>query len=159
MMRINRDIRFSRDKTPYKANFFTFINRDGKKSPFAGYYLHVKPGGESFTGGGIYMPESKVLQKIREGIDRDFDTWRSLAEDKSLIRVFPEGVQASGMLKRPPRGWDHSNPAVDYLKYKGYYTQRFLSDKECMKEDFIGELLSTFRAAKPLVDFINKTIE
>ena len=127
LMRINRDIRFSKDKTPYKTNFFAFINKGGRKSPYAGYYLHVEPGA-SFAGGGIYMPEPAILEHVRGEIDRFFKEWQSIVQGKELLHFFPEGVQPSGKLVRPPKGYDISNPAIDYLKFKGYFTQRFLDN-------------------------------
>jgi uncharacterized protein (TIGR02453 family) len=157
IMRINRDIRFSKDKSPYKTNFFAFINREGKKSPFAGYYLNVQPG-ESFTGGGIYMPEPSVLAKLRQHIDQNFEDWMKIVNESSFLKAYPEGVKPSGQLSNPPRGYDKSNPAIEYLKFKGYFTQRFLKDHELTSTDFVDQLITGFRTAKPLVDFINTSI-
>jgi uncharacterized protein (TIGR02453 family) len=157
IMRINRDIRFSKDKSPYKTNFFAFINREGKKSPFGGYYFHLEPGA-SFGGGGIYMPEPAVLDQVRREIDLHFDEWESLISEKVFSSQFPEGVLPSGKLTRPPKGFDASNPAIAYLKYKGYYTQRFFSDKEVIAPGFAEELLGVFRTAQPLVGFINRAL-
>ena len=124
IMRINRDIRFSKDKSPYKTNFFAFINRGGRKSPWGGYYLHLEPGA-TFAGGGIYMPEPSVLEQTRREIDTHFGEWQSIVADKEFTNHFPEGVLPSGKLARPPKGYESTNPAVEYLKFKGYYTQRF----------------------------------
>ena len=100
IMRINRDIRFSKEKSPYKTNFFAFINKGGRKSPWGGYYLHLEPGG-SFAGGGIYMPEPVVLEQTRREIDAHFDEWQSIIAEKGFVRHFPEGILPSGKLKRP----------------------------------------------------------
>ena len=118
IMRINRDIRFSKEKSPYKTNFFAFINKGGRKSPLGGYYLHLEPGG-SFAGGGIYMPEPAVLELTRREIDTHFEEWQSISAEKGFSLQFPEGILPSGKLKRPPKGYESSNPAVEYLKYKG----------------------------------------
>jgi uncharacterized protein (TIGR02453 family) len=157
IMRINRDIRFSKDKSPYKTNFFVFINWEGKKSPFGGYYFHLEPGA-SFGGGGIYMPEPAVLDQVRREIDLHFDEWESLISEKVFLSQFPEGVLPSGKLSRPPKGYEASNPAITYLKYKGYYTQRFFSDKEVSAAGFTEELLGVFRTVQPLVGFINRSL-
>ena len=157
IMRLNRDIRFSKDKTPYKTNFFAFINKGGRKSPYAGYYLHIEPGA-SFIGGGIYMPESVVLEQIRREIDNSYKEWNSIVERKDLIFFFPEGVRASGKLVRPPKVYESDNPAIDYLKFKGYYTQRFLGDKEITDSNFVSSLTETFISVKPLIDFLNRSI-
>jgi uncharacterized protein (TIGR02453 family) len=157
IMRINRDIRFSKDKTPYKTNFFAFINKGGRKSPYAGYYFHVEPGA-SFVGGGIYMPETPVLEKVRLKINNSFSEWQSIVTHKELLVNFPESVKPSGKLKRPPKGYDSTNPAVDYLKFKGYYTQRFFSDDEVIDPGFVVLLAETFRSVNPLIDFLNRAL-
>ena len=154
IMRINRDIRFSKDKTPYKTNFFAFINKGGRKSPHAGYYLHIAPG-ETFVGGGIYMPEPDILDKIRTEIDTSFFEWQSIVSNKELLFSFPDGVKASGKLVRPPKGYESTSPAIDYLKFKGYYTQRFFSDHEVTDAGFVALLSEKFRSVKPLIDFLN----
>ena len=158
IMRIYRDVRFSRDKSPYKTNFFVFINRGGKKSPFGGYYVHIGPEGESFAGGGIYMPAPDVLERLREEIGGHFSEWRSILSDEAFCRAFPEGVLPSGLLKRPPKGYLAEDPAIDYLKYKGYYTQRFFPDAEVTAPGFITRLSGLYRTVKPMVDFLNRPL-
>jgi uncharacterized protein (TIGR02453 family) len=157
IMRINRDIRFSKDKTPYKTNFFAFINKGGRKSPYAGYYLHIEPGA-TFIGGGIYIPETAVLDQIRREIDGSFREWESIVQSKELLLSFPESVKASGTLVRPPKGYESTNPAIEYLKFKGYYTQRFLGDQEVTDPGFALSLADKFRSVKPLIDFINRAL-
>jgi uncharacterized protein (TIGR02453 family) len=157
VMRIYRDVRFSKDKTPYKSNFFAWINKAGKKSPAAGYYFNLEPGA-SFFGGGIYMPESKVLANIRENIDQHFEKWKKVANDKSLTGYFGE-IKPSGKLSRPPKGFDPENPAIEWLKYKGFFTQKNLTNQELLDDQLLKKILSGYQAAKPLVDFINGSIE
>jgi uncharacterized protein (TIGR02453 family) len=157
IMRINRDIRFSKDKSPYKTNFFAFINKGGRKSPFGGYYFHLEPGA-TFIGGGIYMPEPVVLDKLRRQIDLHFNEWNAIVSMQEFTSLFPKGVEPSGKLKRPPKGYEITNPAVEYLKFKGYYTQRFLGDKEVTDPAFVPRLADTFLAAKPMIDFLNSAL-
>ena len=157
IMRINRDIRFSKDKSPYKSNFCAFINRRGRKSQWGGYYLHLEPGA-TFAGGGIYMPEPAVLEQTRREIDAHFGEWQSIIAQKEFSFQFPEGVLPSGKLVRPPKGYDATNPAVEYLKFKGYYTQRFFSDEEVTDPGFVAELANTFRVVHPLVEFLNEAL-
>ena len=157
IMRINRDIRFSKDKSPYKSNFFSFINKDGRKSPWGGYYLHLKPGG-TFAGGGIYMPEPAVLEHTRGRIDTHFAQWQSIIAEKKFTLHFPEGVLPSGKLVRPPKGYESTNPAIEYLKFKGYYTQRFFTDNEVTDPAFISKVVQTFRAVQPLIEFLNRAL-
>lgn len=157
IMRINRDVRFSKDKSPYKTNFFAFINRGGRKSPFGGYYLHVEPGA-SFVGGGIYMPEPAVLEQLRGEIDRHFSEWHAIISKPEFIARFPKGVEPSGALKRPPKGYEATNPAIEYLKYKGYYTQQFLSDLEVTDSGTVSRLADTFLISRPMIDFLNRAL-
>lgn len=157
IMRINRDIRFSKDKSPYKTNFFAFINREGKKSPFAGYYFSVEPG-ESFYGGGIYMPESPILSKIRQEIDYNLDEWQNIVSGRAFKKTYG-AVKPSGKLTRPPRGYSDDNPAIDWIKYKGYYTQKMMPAQELHNEDLVKNILPGFKALNPMIDFINRSIE
>lgn len=157
IMRIYRDIRFSSDKTPYKTGFFAYINKGSKKSPFGGYYLHLEPGA-SFAGGGVYMPDPAVLAKIRQEIDTCFPEWQAIAGNAELLAHFPEGIRASGMAKRPPKGYEISNPAIEFIKYKGYYTQQFYGDNEVTSADFVAALTDSFRSVKPVIDFLNRAI-
>ena len=158
IMRINRDIRFSKDKSPYKTNFFAFINKGGRKSPWGGYYLHLEPG-KTFAGGGIYMPEAAVLELTRREIDTHFAEWQTIiANDKEFSLHFPEGVLPSGKLVRPPKGYESTNPAIEYLKFKGYYTQRFFADDEVTDPGFVAEVARSFQAVNPLVQFLNRAL-
>jgi uncharacterized protein (TIGR02453 family) len=156
IMRINRDIRFSKDKTPYKTNFFTFINKEGKKSPYGGYYVSISPE-ESFFGGGIYMPDNKILAAIRQEIDYNLNEWEQIVHAESLQNIFGE-VKPSGLLSRPPKGYEKDHAAVEWLKFKGYYTQKFLQSEALTHRNLTERILTGFRAAKPLVDFINRSL-
>jgi len=158
IMRIYRDVRFSRDKSPYKTNFFVFINRSGRKSPFGGYYVHIGPEGKSFAGGGVYMPGPAVLELLREEIGGHFSEWCSILSDEAFQTEFPEGVLPSGLLKRPPKGYESSDPALEYLKYKGYYTRHFFGDAEVTAPEFTGKLAALFRSVQPMVDFLNRPL-
>jgi uncharacterized protein (TIGR02453 family) len=157
LMRINRDIRFSRDKSPYKTNFFAFISKGGRKGPCGGYYFHIEPGA-TFAGGGIYMPEPAVLDRLRREIDAHFGEWQSIISQKKFSSQFPEGILPSGKLVRPPKGYDISNAAIEYLKFKGYYTQRFFADHEVTNPGFVAELAETFNVVNPLVQFLNRPL-
>ncbi|HAA16637.1 MAG TPA: TIGR02453 family protein, partial [Cytophagales bacterium] len=103
LTRINRDIRFSKDKTPYNAHFFTTLSAGGKKSPMAGYYLRVSPD-ESFHGGGVYMPDNAVLGKIRQEIDYHVEEWKAIVEGPELTTHYG-ALQTNGALSRPPKGY------------------------------------------------------
>jgi len=157
IMRIYRDVRFSKDKIPYKTGFFAYVSAGGRKGPLAGYYLHLEPEA-SFAGGGLYMPEAPVLARTRQAIDTRFAEWNSIVTAPGLLSMFPEGVVPSGATKRPPKGYEETNPAIHYLRYKGYYTQRFFSDEEVISDSF-DELLGTCcREVMPMVAFLNTAI-
>jgi uncharacterized protein (TIGR02453 family) len=157
IMRIYRDVRFSKDKTPYKTGFFAYICKGGKKSPFAGYYLHCEPGG-SFIGGGLYMPEPAILAMVRQAIDSRYEEWHSIVTNQEMIAQFQRGVLPSGETKRPPKGYDASNPALHYLRFKGYYTQRFFSDGQLLDEGFVETVADSCRTVRPMVAFLNEAI-
>jgi uncharacterized protein (TIGR02453 family) len=156
--RINRDVRFSADKTPYKPNFFLILNEGGKKSPLACYFLHLEPGGKSFAGGGVYMPPAPELLKFREEIKYEFAVWKKIVLKKEFLKAFPEGIQAPEVLKNVPRGFEPTDPAAEYLKMKGFFALRYLSDEELQSNNLLKSLLKLFQTAKPLVDFLNRGI-
>jgi uncharacterized protein (TIGR02453 family) len=156
--RINRDIRFSKNKTPYKTNFFALICAGGKKSPMAAYYLQIEPGNNSFAGGGVYMPMPPDLYKFRQEIDYGFDEWKSIVQSKQFKQVFPSGIQSPEILKRIPKGYDESNPAIEYLKMKGYYTFNGYSDSELQDKSGLTSILKDYRTTKPLIDFLNRAL-
>ncbi len=157
MMRIHRDTRFSKDKTPYKTGFFAFAGKGGWKAGNAGYYLHIEPGA-SFVGGGLYMPEPPILDKTRRAIDARHQEWLSIVTGPGLLAGFPEGVLPSGETKRPPKGYGATNPAIAWLRYKGYYTQKFFEDGELVAADFPERLGLTCKAVLPMVRFLNDAI-
>src|SRR6187551_2755078 len=110
--RINRDVRFSKDKRPYKNNMAAYFSRGGKKASVAGYYFHFQPG-QSYAAGGFYSPMPPELSKIRQEIDYGFDEWKKIIHHKSFKRFFPEGVKGMEVLTRPPKGYDPNNPAIE----------------------------------------------
>ncbi|HEY6954396.1 MAG TPA: DUF2461 domain-containing protein, partial [Flavisolibacter sp.] len=102
--RINRDIRFSKDKRPYKENFGAFIARGGKKSIYAGYYFHLAPG-NSFAGGGLWQPEPANLKKVRQEIDYNWEEFQSIVKNKTFKKTFGDLYKGEDMsLKRMPKG-------------------------------------------------------
>jgi len=158
IMRIYRDVRFSKDKTPYKTGLFAYVSKGGRKGALAGYYLHLEPG-NSFGGGGLYLPEAPVLARTREAIETSFDEWNAIVTAPELLAAFPDGVLPSGVLKRAPKGYDETSPAIEWLRYKGYVTQRFFSDGEVVDEPFIEQLGDCCHAVMPMVAFLNSAIE
>ena len=159
MFHINRDIRFSKDKTPYKTNFGASIKRGGKKSPFAGYYFHCAPG-ESFAGGGIWMPEAADVKKVRQEIDYNFDEFKGIVESKSFKKVFGGLYHSPEVsLSTVPKGYEKDNPAIEYLKFKSIIAERHIPDEQLTKGSLHKTTVNTFLALKPLIDFINTAVE
>ncbi|CAN5758969.1 DUF2461 domain-containing protein [soil metagenome] len=158
MFRINRDVRFSKDKKPYKNNMAGYFNKAGKKGIGAGYYLHLQPG-ESFAAGGIWMPEPLVLSKIRQEIDYNFDEWKKMVSASSFKKNFPGGLENSDRLSRPPKGYEADNLAIEYLKLKNFIVSRSFTDAEIISKGFEAEVAKTFKAMKPMIDFFNRAID
>lgn len=158
VFRINRDVRFSKDKSPYKTNFSAYFNKGGKKSNGAGYYLSIQPG-QSMAGGGIWMPQPADLAKVRQEIDYNFNDWKKMINQSGFKKMFPDGISSEEKLSRPPKGYEHDNPAIEFIKMKNYIVSRRFSDKEVTDRSFIHSVAATFKAMKPLIDFINQAID
>lgn len=156
LMRINRDIRFSKDKSPYNPRFFTTIGQGGKSAPFAGYYFNLAPG-ESFYGGGLYMPDNKILQPVRTAIEYRLSEWEEIVHAPQLSAAFGS-VLSNGELKRPPKGFDKESPALAWIKWKGFYTKKDLSDADLIQPDFVETMIRDLQALYPLISFLNESI-
>ena len=158
--RINRDIRFSKDKTPYKTNMGASFNRGGKKSIFAGYYFHLEPGGKSFVGGGLWMPEPIALKKLRQEIDYCFPEFKKIITSPSFKKQYPGlEMDETQMLVNVPKGYEKDNPAAAFLKLKSFVATKDIPDTLLLKEDLLDEVDLDFRALMPLVKFMNRSME
>jgi uncharacterized protein (TIGR02453 family) len=155
IFRLNRDIRFSNDKSPYKSHFGAAFSIGGKKSDHAGFYLHVEPG-QSFIGGGCWMPPPAMLKNIRQEIDYDFEAFKNIIEDKDFKKQYPkiEGEQ----LKKAPQGYDIDNPAIEYLKHKSFTVGHSLKDATMLAPKGIAEILNSIEIMQPFIDFLNRSI-
>ena len=158
IFRINRDVRFSKDKSPYKSNMGAFIKPGGKKVNAPGYYFHCEPG-QSFAAGGLYMPEPAQLAKIRQEIDYNFDEWEEILHHKTFRKYFTKGVDGIDVLSRPPKGYAEDNPAIAYLKMKSFIVSRPLTDAELLDKNLTREIAKTFEAMKPMIDFLNHAMQ
>ena len=155
--RINRDIRFSKDKTPYKTNMGASLNRGGKKSIFAGYYFHLEPGGKSFAGGGLWMPE---LKKLRQEIDYCFPEFKKIITSPLFKKQYHGLEMNEGqMLVNVPKGYDKENPAVSFLKLKSFVATKNIPDTILTKPALAKEVTQAFKALMPLVKFMNRSME
>ncbi|MBK7884667.1 MAG: DUF2461 domain-containing protein [Chitinophagaceae bacterium] len=156
--RINRDVRFSKDKSPYKTNMGASFNIGGKKLQSAGYYFHLEPG-KSFIGGGLYMPMPPLLAKVRQEIDYNFDDWKKIVENKTFTTSFKKGIDGIDYLIRPPKGYEETNPAISYLKMKNFIVSKSLTDKDLVDKNLKKEIVKTFQTMKPFINFLNRGME
>lgn len=154
-----RDIRFSKDKTPYKPHMGASFDRGGKKSGFGGYYLHIEPGNKSMAGGGIWMPEAEQLKKIRQEIDYNWEEFNDLINQKDFKKIYGDLEQGEFKLSREPKGYEKDNPAIEYLKLKSLVATQTLSDEGLVSKDLLQKVLSAFTALMPLIKFINRSLE
>lgn len=158
--RINRDIRFSKNKTPYKISLSASFNRGGKKSIFAGYYFHLQPGGKSFVGGGLWRPEPNELKKLRQEIDYCLPEFKKIITATSFKKNYDElEREENQVLVNVPKGYDKENPAADFLKMKSFVAIKNLSDQEVLSPNLEKEIIKSFKALMPLVKFINRSFE
>ncbi|MBS1973691.1 MAG: DUF2461 domain-containing protein, partial [Bacteroidetes bacterium] len=139
--------------------FGASINRGGKKSIFAGYYFHCEPG-ESFSGGGIWMPMPPELKKVRQEIDYNFDEFKKIIQSKKFQSAFGELYRGDDIsLSKIPQGFEKNNPAAGYLKLKSFIAMKKISEADLSSHNLEKITLTTFDALQPLVEFINKALE
>jgi len=157
LFRIYRDVRFSKDKSPYKVNMGASINIGGKKAmTSAGYYLHVQPGG-SFLAGGIWMPSGDLLKKIRQEIDYNGKDLKKIMANKNFKSYFGS-LDDTYKLKSAPRGYDKDHPDIELLKFNSYIVWKQYSDKKVNEKAFVKELDKGMKIMKPFIDFLNVAI-
>ena len=156
--RINRDVRFSKNKTPYKSSIGIYFCRGGKKATGAGYYFHCEPG-KSFAGGGFYGPLPPELSKIRQEIDYSLNEWNTIISNTPFKKYFPKGVDGIESLVRPPKGYDETNPAIHFLKMKHFIVNSPFTDEKLQAKTLVKEITKVFETMKPMVDFLNRAIE
>ena len=158
--RINRDIRFSKDKTPYKVNLSASFNKGGKKSVHAGYYFHLQPGGKSFIGGGLWMPEANELKKLRQEIDYCFPEFKNILNASSFKKHYLQlEKDEKQMLVKIPKGYEKENPAADFLRMKSFIATKNLSDEEVLSSRLVKESTDAFKVLMPLIKFINRSFD
>lgn len=152
--RINRDIRFSNDKTLYKSHLGAFIVRGGKKNgdKFGGYYFHIEPG-QSMIAGGAYMPPSPWLSAIRENISDDPEQFLKIISEKNFVKYF--GEIEGEKLKSAPKGYASDHPHIDLLKFKSYLVTNNVPDEDVLTPGFLKHAVNVFKAMKPLNDFLS----
>ncbi|WP_409415606.1 DUF2461 domain-containing protein [Flavobacterium sp. PS2] len=156
--RINRDIRFSKDKSPYKAHLGVWLSTGVKGQNRAGYYVHIEKGA-SFIAGGFYSPEAEDLKKVRKEIAFFHDDLEAIIADKNFKKEFGNlDVTETNSLKNPPRGYEKDHPAIEFLKLKSFTATQKYDIKEVTQKDFVAKMSQKLIALKPLNEFINRAL-
>jgi uncharacterized protein (TIGR02453 family) len=160
IFRINRDVRFSKNKDPYKNNMAAYFVKGGKKSWLAGYYFHCEPGGKSFIGGGLYGGEPDQIKKVRQEIDYNWEEFKGILQNKKFKQTFGDLSREEGMsLIREPKGYDKDNPAIDYIKLKNFIVSVPVTDEELTDKKIIKKIITCFATMQPMLQFLNRAIE
>ncbi|RLD45902.1 MAG: DUF2461 domain-containing protein [Bacteroidetes bacterium] len=153
--RIYRDVRFSKNKAPYKNHFGAFLANGGRKSPMAGYYIHLEPGA-SFIGGGVYRPDKDYLKVIRQEMYYSFKDYEKIVLNDSFKEYFP--TLMPDKLKTGPRDFPKDCDAIEWLKYKSFAVGHSISKEEIVSANFAKDVINGFSTLKPMNDFLNNAI-
>jgi uncharacterized protein (TIGR02453 family) len=156
--RINRDIRFSKDKSPYKDHMGVWLSVGSKGNNRAGYYIHISKE-ISFIAGGFYCPEADDLKKIRREIAFFYEDLDEILANNEFKKVFGDfDKNESNLLKNPPRGYEKDHPAIEYLKLKSFETSQKFAVEEVLQSDFVAKMSQRLILLKPLNDFMNRSV-
>lgn len=156
VFRIFRDVRFSKDKRPYKTNFGSFISKGGRKSINPGYYFHIEPN-QSFIGGGVYMPQAESLKAIRTFLAEHANEFLDVINDKHFKNVLPEMYDHK--LKTAPKGFPKDHEYIDLLRYKSFVFSNTLNNNAVAGDNFIETMVSAFQELKKVNIFLAEAIE
>jgi len=156
--RINRDVRFSKNKAPYKTNLAMIFAPNGKKMHGGSYYLHLEEG-QSMVGGGMYMPEAPLLKKVRTEIHYFYDDFTKIINKSGFKKTYG-GVDIDDkiLLKRAPKGFEETDPAIEYLKLKSYTAIKKFDDAMITSPELVPFVVETLSHLKDFVSFINRAI-
>lgn len=150
--RIYRDVRFSKDKVPYKINMGAGFSPGGKMIQEPGYYIHLEPG-NSFVAGGFYMPDPVKLSAIRQEIDYNTTSFLKILSDRKFKKYFTR-LDDFDKLKTAPKGYPKDHPQIDFLKHKSFIVSHYFSDEQVKDKKFVKRVAETCKAIKPLNDFL-----
>lgn len=155
VFRIYRDVRFSKDKTPYKTHFSVGFTRT-KPLLRGGMYLHIEDGG-SFVGGGFWEPNNEDLQRVRKELELDASELRAIINDDTFKQFFKNGLEGEE-LKTAPKGFDKRHPDIDLIRKKQFLIGRNFSNKEVLASNFKDEVVKTFAAMRPFFDYMSDVL-
>jgi uncharacterized protein (TIGR02453 family) len=155
--RINRDVRFSKNKSPYKNNFGALISPGGKKSFSAGYYIQIQPG-ESFIAGGMWQPPAPQINAIRQEIDYHSAEFKKIISSKEFKKYFGS-LSDEDKLKSAPKGYDKTHPEIELLKHRSYIVVHSFKDSEVLSKDFLKQCSIVMKAIHPLDLFLRRACD
>jgi len=154
LFRIYRDVRFSKDKTPYKPHFAGSFSRATNRLR-GGYYLRIRPG-ESFLAGGFWEPNKEDLLRIRKEFEMDTTEIRSIITNKTFVKYFEKLIGNS--LKTAPRGFDKEHPDMDLIRMKQFIVVRNFTDEEVLAPSFFEEITQSYKAMRPYFDYMSDVL-
>lgn len=157
VMRIYRDVRFSKDKTPYKNNFGIGFSSVGKNGNYPGYYIQIQPN-NNFVAGGYWMPEAAHLKAIRQEIDYNTAQFKTIIEAEDFLNYF-EGLSQTDKLKTCPKGYNPDNENIELLKLKSFTVFHSFTDEEIMNSKIIADMIQGFTLICPLTNFIKNALQ
>jgi uncharacterized protein (TIGR02453 family) len=154
LFRIYRDVRFSKDKHPYKTHWSGALKR-ATKARRGTYYFHIEPG-NSFAAGGFWGPEPDDLKRIRDEFAFDATPFRKILKSKNFVKNF--GTLQGEQIKTTPKGYSADDPALDLLRYKQFEVIKYFSDKEVLRPDFVKTLNETFKQMRPFLNYMTEVL-
>ena len=154
LMRIYKDVRFSKDKVPYNTHWSGSMKRATKKLR-GGYYFHIEPG-NTFLAGGFWAPNPEDLKRIRQDIDFNYKDWQKLLAGKTLVKTF--GQMRGEQVGSAPRGYAKDHPGIDLLRYKQFIFRHDFTDDEVISADFAQKMSKVFKDMRPFLDFMSEVL-
>jgi len=154
LFRIYKDVRFSKDKTPYNNHWSASFKRATNRLR-GGYYFRIEPGNSGLVGG-FWGPSPDDMKRIRQDIDANYPAWRDLLGDQTIIETF--GSLYGEQLGSAPRGYEKDHPAIDLLRYKQFMLKHVFSDEEVMSPDFVFRMNEVFKKMRPYLDFMSEVL-
>lgn len=152
--RLFRDVRFSKDKRPYKTNMGAAMARGGRKSWWPGYYIHLEPDGRSFVGGGLYRPPSALLKAVRQEIDYNQSAFKAILDAPAFQQYY--GKLSGDTLQRAPKGYNNDHPALSWLKHKDFLGIHPVDDAVWTSKEAVAYVSKALLALQPLKRFLSQ---
>lgn len=157
IFRINKDVRFSKDKSPYKTTYSAFIAEGGRKSNLPGFYFHIEPGNKTTIGGGIYLPDAVQMKRIRSEIASNGNELQKILSHPKFKKLYPR-IEGEKLVK-VPKGYDPASPFAELLKHKNFFVMHFVSDKDVENGKLPAILCSSFKVLESYNSYLKRVIE